>query len=72
LEQLGIWKHGCDQPRQRLVTPAHLNAYYVSCGQFIYQGNPIGAIGTTGNTTGSHLHFEMMYNAVRVNPQTPP
>lgn len=47
---------------------AHLSAYVVSCGQFVYQGNSIGAIGTTGNSDGPHLHFEMMYNAVRVNP----
>ena len=47
---------------------AHLSSYYVSCGQFIYQGNTIGAIGSTGNSTGAHLHFEMMYNGVRVNP----
>jgi len=47
---------------------AHLSAYYVSCGQFIYQGNTIGAIGSTGNSTGAHLHFEMMINGARVNP----
>ena len=47
---------------------AHLSAYYVGCGQFVYQGNTIGAIGTTGNTTGPHLHYEMMYNGVRLNP----
>jgi murein DD-endopeptidase MepM/ murein hydrolase activator NlpD len=47
---------------------AHLSAYYVSCGQGIFQGNTIGAIGSTGNATGSHLHFEMMYNGVKVNP----
>jgi murein DD-endopeptidase MepM/ murein hydrolase activator NlpD len=47
---------------------AHLSAYYVSCGQSILQGSVIGAIGSTGNATGSHLHFEMMYNGVRVNP----
>jgi murein DD-endopeptidase MepM/ murein hydrolase activator NlpD len=47
---------------------AHLSAYFVNCGQFIYQGNTIGAIGSTGNSTGAHLHFEMMYNGVRINP----
>jgi murein DD-endopeptidase MepM/ murein hydrolase activator NlpD len=47
---------------------AHLSAYYVNCGQFVYQGDTIGAVGSTGNSTGSHLHFEMMYNGVRVNP----
>jgi murein DD-endopeptidase MepM/ murein hydrolase activator NlpD len=47
---------------------AHLSAYYVSCGQGVFQGNTIGAIGSTGNATGTHLHFEMMYNGVKVNP----
>jgi murein DD-endopeptidase MepM/ murein hydrolase activator NlpD len=47
---------------------AHLSSYFVSCGQLVYQGNTIGAIGSTGNSTGAHLHFEMMYNGVRVNP----
>jgi LysM repeat protein len=47
---------------------AHLSAYNVGCGQSIYQGNVIGAIGSTGNSTGSHLHFEMMYNGSKVNP----
>ena len=47
---------------------AHLSALYVGCGQSVYQGTGIGAIGSTGNSTGSHLHFEMMYNAVKVNP----
>jgi murein DD-endopeptidase MepM/ murein hydrolase activator NlpD len=47
---------------------AHLSAYNVQCGQSIYQTNVIGAIGSTGNSTGSHLHFEMMYNGTKVNP----
>jgi hypothetical protein len=47
---------------------AHLSAYYVSCGQSVWQGNVIGSIGSTGNADGSHLHFEMMYNGARVNP----
>ena len=47
---------------------AHLNALYVGCGKNVFQGNAIGAIGETGNATGPHLHFEMMYNGVKVNP----
>jgi murein DD-endopeptidase MepM/ murein hydrolase activator NlpD len=47
---------------------AHLSSYFVSCGQGVSQGNTLGAIGSTGNATGSHLHFEMMYNGVKVNP----
>jgi murein DD-endopeptidase MepM/ murein hydrolase activator NlpD len=47
---------------------AHLSAYNVGCGQSVYQTNVIGSIGSTGNSTGSHLHFEMMYNGTKVNP----
>lgn len=47
---------------------AHLNAYNVGCGQSVYQGNVIGAMGNTGNSSGSHLHYEMMYNGTKVNP----
>ncbi len=48
---------------------AHLSAYSVSCGGYVYQGNLIGAMGSTGNSSGPHLHFELrsdQYN--RVNP----
>lgn len=47
---------------------AHLDQYYVQCGQSVYMTNIIGALGNTGNSTGSHLHFEMMYNGTKVNP----
>jgi LysM repeat protein len=47
---------------------AHLNNILVSCGQSVIQGGVIGAIGETGNASGSHLHFEMMYNGTKVNP----
>lgn len=47
---------------------AHLSAYNVGCGQSVFQGNVIGAIGNTGNSSGSHLHYEMMYNGTKVNP----
>jgi murein DD-endopeptidase MepM/ murein hydrolase activator NlpD len=47
---------------------AHLSAINVACGQSVYQTNLIGAIGNTGNSSGAHLHFEMMYNGTKVNP----
>lgn len=47
---------------------AHLSAINVTCGQSVYQTNIIGAIGNTGNSSGAHLHFEMMYNGTKVNP----
>lgn len=48
---------------------AHQSQINVVCGQSVYQGNLIGLSGSTGNSTGAHLHFEMR-NATfgRVNP----
>jgi murein DD-endopeptidase MepM/ murein hydrolase activator NlpD len=45
-----------------------LSAYNVDCGNSIYQGAVIGGMGSTGNSSGSHLHYEMMYNGTKVNP----
>jgi LysM repeat protein len=40
---------------------AHLSAVNAGCGQSVYPGSYIGAVGSTGNSTGSHLHFEVRY-----------
>ena len=47
---------------------AHLDSYNVDCGYYVFKGDTIAALGTTGNSSGPHLHYEMRYNGVPVNP----
>jgi len=47
---------------------AHMSAFNVGCGQSVGQGDVIGAIGTTGRSSGPHLHFEIRAISSFVNP----
>ena len=46
----------------------HNSSLLVSVGQHVYKGQQIARVGSTGNSTGNHCHFEIRYNGVAKNP----
>ena len=47
---------------------AHLSQIYIKIGQNVSRGQVIGAVGSTGRSTGPHVHFEVRVRNVRINP----
>ncbi len=47
---------------------AHCSSMFVEVGQVVAKGEPIAAIGSTGDSTGNHLHFEVISNGTFKNP----
>jgi murein DD-endopeptidase MepM/ murein hydrolase activator NlpD len=46
----------------------HMQRIYVVSGQTVARGNAIGKMGSTGRSTGTHCHFEVTRNGVKLNP----
>ena len=55
---LGLWE----------TRYSHLSSLAVKAGDTVETGQIIGYVGSTGQSTGSHLHFVMMYDGQAVDP----
>lgn len=69
------WKSGygktveIDHGNGLMTRYAHMSRFVAKRGQKVDAGSPIGAIGSTGRSTGPHLHFEVRINERAVNPR---
>jgi len=66
------WGYGChvviNHGNGYKTLYAHFQKNYVTVGQRVARGSAIGQMGSTGRSTGTHLHFEVSKNGVKLNP----
>lgn len=69
----GIWAYGkvvtVDHGDGWQTMYAHMSRVDVKVGDYVSQASVIGAVGSTGNSTGPHVHFELHRNGLPVNPK---
>lgn len=64
-----VLNHGNNSNGQLLTTHyAHMRSVAVSSGQYVTKGQVIGYVGTTGSSTGNHLHLEVRLDGYHTNP----
>lgn len=59
-----------DHGNGKMTVYGHFTNAIVSIGQHVNKGQTIGYVGSTGNSSGPHLHFECRYNGVKYNPMS--
>jgi murein DD-endopeptidase MepM/ murein hydrolase activator NlpD len=59
-----VLKHGFDL----MTRYGHLSAFAVKPGQSVKRGAVIGYVGSTGRSTGAHVHYEILANGKLINP----
>ncbi|MER5433710.1 M23 family metallopeptidase [Streptomyces sp. NPDC002588] len=60
--------HGTIEGKRLQTTYSHLSAIEVTVGQSVQTGAPVGKVGSTGLSTGPHLHFEVIYDGYYADP----